>query len=88
MKTARAEPPRYDVTKQLQMDYINIHKEKHPQDKDDKVATCTLKTIVDYIWLSKSHKEILDFSNSSIFIGQENGTSDHFPLVAELVFKQ
>jgi len=85
-KTANVETLRYDVIKQLQMDYINIHKEKHPQDKDDKVSTCTYKTRVDYIWLSKNHKAILDFSNSSVFMELE-GASDHFPIVAELVFK-
>lgn len=82
------ELPHYDVTAlMVEWGYIDLWAKINPTIKDQDVKTCEYSTRIDYIWVSKSMDEKIDYEKTTCRILDEVHFSDHFPVLASIVFK-
>jgi len=90
---SRWELPVFDVTNfMLEKQYVDfyqkINKMKEFPAEDYYVGTCRYNTRIDYIWISKDLSELIDWENSSCEIDRKCNLSDHYPIIARIVFKK
>lgn len=90
-ENGRWEPPTYTLT-QLIADhgYVDFWRRTNPAEFDSDVSTCAYHTRIDYIFLSKDLAELVDFEHTNTYCHILNGVfhSDHFPVLANIQFKQ
>jgi exonuclease III len=82
----RWEAPHFDVIQlMLSRGYIDVFRRINPDLKDANVVTNRFNTRIDYIFISASLAEKINWQESDCIIVDRPDISDHLPLAADLV---
>lgn len=84
----RWEAPHFDVIRAMvDRGYIDVFRRINPDFKDQKVFTNRFNTRIDYIFISPSLADKVNWTESDCLIVDRPDISDHLPLAADLVLQ-
>lgn len=79
------ESPKFDVTEKMKsLGYVDVFRRLNPSLKDRSIATSRFGTRIDFIWMSPSFVELIDWEKSAAKIEGDKKLSDHRAVLLSL----